>query len=38
MYKYIYRFWMALATVMGIIAFAGIVFMTYQIVFNGVTI
>ena len=38
MYKLIQKFWMALAGFLGIWAVSGIIFMIYQIVFNGVTI
>ena len=37
MYKLIQKFWMALAVGLGIMAFAGIIFMSYQVFILGVT-
>jgi len=35
MYKLIQKFWMALAIGLGIMAFAGIIFITYAMIFEG---
>jgi len=35
MYDLIQKFWMALAVGLGIMAFTGIIFMTYQVFVNG---
>jgi hypothetical protein len=37
MYKLLYKLWMALAIGLGIMAFAGIIFMSYQVFILGVT-
>lgn len=38
LYNSIQKFWMGVAYTLGVMAFTGIVFMSYQVFINGVTI